>query len=516
MSSYRDRLINHYDGERIADALEASAGVNSTMSTLEKQIASMFAAKRTGKTWRTRFYKYATNQTSAGTKMDDNADMAIPTPATDSVEGVDPYLEYGVFQWMRCNYKRDDSDGFARPTALKGWPGYAEEGAVDVGTLRMTFWWNIEIHATYYDFVMSDVPQPGLVPWCDAVKIDADENKTVMPYFIESAFNSVTASDGLPRSQPGPSAYNQNYNEMITAYAKKGTGYHGAGASRNALQILWLAIKYATKNSQNYFAGCTDYNTQVAVALAETGVKRVLLPSGTTGFFAGGCVSVGDRGSNTTTDRHNNLLNNLCNRVKVASVETVTVNSTSYVALNLDIDSTIDTTTTCIVSTMPQWSGDTDHVIGIYDGSPRSNTNGKNSYRIGGIEYMNGQAVIASDVVMEFNSDYTKNIYCAERPTTHVANAHTNYKLVGKIRKAGDLFIGDEYIDLSTGCSVFGNPGGGDSVGVGDFIWGGGNGSGLREYYMGGYLGHARLAGAACVNCRYDLSNGNWDYGSCD
>lgn len=523
MSGYRDRLGNHQDHARIAAALEESSGIYSGMSSLEKQIARAFDEARTGKVWKTRFYKYATNNTSAGTKMLDNAGMEIPTPATDSVEGSDPYLKYGVFRWQRCNYVRDDSDGFARPTALKGWPGYKEEGAVDVGTLKMTFYWKYEEGATYYDIIMSDTPHPelGLVPWCDAVKIDADGNKTVMPYFIVSSYTSVIASDGLLRSQPGTPAYNQSYDNMVTNYAKKGAGYHGAPASRNGLWIIWNAIKYATKNSQKVMAGVSIYDSHIKVAAAESGVKRVLVAKASAGSFSTKCcVSITKTGAASTIDRQSADCHTTVDRAEIQLISTVTVSGTEYTALYLDVDSAFTTDTGMYVVTMPAKSGATDCVIGLYDGSPVSYSDGKHPIRMGGVEYQNGQYIVASDVVMEFQSDYSKNVYVAERPTKHVADAHTNYKLIGNIPNSGsgtDYWSGDKYGDLSTGAFFPASIGGGDSVGTGDRVYAGGaNTSGLREYLMVANLRNGSTSGACSVNCGSTLGDVYWTFSSAD
>lgn len=519
MSNWTDRIINHADGARIASALEKTAGTHSDLSTLEQQICEEFTAARTGKVFRTRFYKFATNSTSSGTKLLDNAGMANPTPATDTVEGSDAYLDYALFRWQRCNYKRDDSDGFARPTVLKGWPGYAETGAVDVGTLRMTFWWNFEVHATYYDITISDSPHPeyGLVPWIDAVKIDADGNKTVMPYFIVSSYNSVTASDGLLRSQPGTPAYNQSYNGMITAYQKKGTGYWGAGASRNALWIIWLAIKYATKNSQKVMAGVSSYDSHIKVAVAETSVKRVLVAKSSAGSFSTKCsVSITKTGAASNIDRGSADCHTTVDRAEIESIETVTVSGTEYTALNLDVDTDFTTDTGMYVVTMPAKSGATDCVLGLHDGSPISLTDGKHPVRMGGVEYHTGQYVCASDTVMEFQIDYSKNVYVAERPIKHVSGAHTGYKLIGNI-PAGDFWSGDDYMNLETGAAYPASKGSGEAVGNGDYVWGGGNNTaGLREYPMVANLGDGAYSGAAAVHCRFDLSNSNWYFASAD
>lgn len=503
---------------RIAAALETTAGTNKGFTALEQSIASQFTLMRTGKVYRTRFYRYSVNSTSAGTKLDDNAGL-VCKPSTDATEAQDDYAQIPVFQWLRCNYTRDASDGFAKPSVLEGLPGFAKEGAVDVGTLHPTFYWNVEEHDSYYDIIISDTEHTelGLVPWCEAIRADG----TIMPYWIESAYQSVTASDGLLRSQPGKApAYNQSYNNMIIAYQKKGAGYWGAGIARNTYAILMLAIKYATKNGQTVFAGCSNYNAQSRCAVAETGVKRVLLASQGP-FIVGGCVSVGVA-NGTNTDRGNSSMHSIADRVLVKSIETVTVSGTNYVALNLDIDSTITTTTDTYVSTMPQYTGTTDAVIGHHDGSLVSNTDQKHAFRIQGQEYMTGTAIICADAVMEFASDFAKKVYVAPRGTKHVADTHTGYALIGSIPatadgKNGDYWSGDVAFNRALGAYYPSTIGGGDSVGTGDRVWAGGAGaSGMRELYTLGYLWSGSFDGPCSVDCVYGLGAAGWSCGSCD
>lgn len=512
--------------ERLVAATERIAMIDgeSGLTAEEMSLASSFLAARTGKVWATKFWTFATNSTSTGIKLLDNADMADPTPATDTVEGVDPYLDYNVFRWWRCNYRRDD-DGTARLVAMEGWPGYKTRGAVDVGVLSPTFYWKVETNDAggYYTFYFSDSPHPelGLVPWCEAVKADG----TVLPYYIDSSYASVVASDGLLRSQPGAApAYNQSYSSQLTAYPKKGAGYHGSGISRNTLQIIMLAIKYATKNSQTKFTGCSSYNKQVTVALAEENVTRVLLPETESSFWlAGLCVSVGDNAeTGQPIDRNNAATHNIADRVLIKSVETVSVDGTSYYALNLDVDTPFSTTETTFVSSMPCWNGITDNVIGMYDGSPVSNSDGKHTYRIKGIEYLHGQAIIVANAVMALQSDYTADIYVAEKGTTRVnADIESVYKYVGTIPDGGEggnaFWIGDIGIDEATGAFYPKSVGTGNSVGCGDQCYGSNGGtSGYRELYTGGTLRNPSDAGSSCVHRWFGLANGYWAYGSAD
>lgn len=75
--------------------------------------------QRTGKVYQTKIWKFATNPTSTGEKLLDNAGLEF-VPSIDTVEGKDDYLNghYPLFEWCYCNYKRYD-DGTAYPVATE-------------------------------------------------------------------------------------------------------------------------------------------------------------------------------------------------------------------------------------------------------------------------------------------------------------------------------------------------------------------------------------------------------------
>lgn len=515
---YFDRLFNSAQGDRMLNFLNRIADVQDgaweDFSPLEKEIAQEFEAQRTGKVWRTRFYKFATNTTSAGTKLDDNAGM-VAEPSTDTTEGRDDYLEYAVFQWRHCNYTRE-SDGFAKPTALRGYPGFAMEGSVDIGSLNMTFYWTCHEGATYYDIIMSDTPHPelGLVPWIDAIRADG----TVMPYFIVSAYPSVTASDNKPRSQHGVPIYTHSHDGAIDAYQTKGAGYWGAGISRNTLQQIMLAIKYGTKNSQTVFRGHVDTgSSQPKCAVAETNVRRVLIASQGK-FYAGCCVSVG---SGSNTDRGQAGMHDIVNRARVTKISTVTINGTDYKALDLDIDADITTATSYTVSLMPTFSGETDLVLPGRDGSYLSNADGAHPYRIKGIEYAAGMYILATNAVLSFNADFSTDLLCWPHGSKPAKNTKTGYEMVGVIpaynANNDDYFVGDIAYDTEHGAWYPSAPGTGDSVGVGDKVYAGGNtASGLKEYLQGGSLRGGSPAGAGLLYRWAGLSGAFWYIASAD
>lgn len=491
----------------------ASKAEISAMPSLEQILSAEFALRRTGKVFATKIYRFAFNTTSMGERLRDSVGL-VCEPSTDTTVGQDDFITASpIFTYQRCNYVRDD-DGTARVTALEGSPTYRTTGACDVGNVYPTFYWGYDYRGTYDIYYMSDTEHPelGLIPWCEAIKADG----TVLPIYVHSYCSAGTASDGLLRSQPGLVPTQQSYNSMITEFQKKGTGYWGAGSERNLWGMLMLIIKYATKNVQKIFAGHSiTVNMYQVLAYAETGVKRVLIADNSKSFFAGACVSVGTKGNQ---DPNISTSYDIVNRAKVLSIENVTVNGTAYVALNLDVSATFDTATTYYVKMYPSFAGETDAVIGHYDGSYLSNTDGKHPFRIVGTEFMWGQAMVESNVVMEKDANGDWLQYFAPKGTKHVANAHTNYILAGKIPgSAEDYWSGD--IDVDTrGIMWPSTKGSSDSLGTGDRVWGPANGStgDLGERYAVGGLWAGSLVGFALVSLSSGLSYVSWDCGSCD
>lgn len=482
-----------------------------SLSTLEKQISAEFDSQRNGKIYATKLWKFATNQTSAGERLLDSKGKTC-TPSTDTVAGQDDFLnDSPIFQWMRCNYTRD-ADGTARLTALEGMPGYHTEGAYDVGTIAPTFYWKCEEHSDSQIIYMSDSPNYalGLVPFSLSVK-----DGMIMPYYIISSYPTVIASDGKARSQPGLAPdYNHSYNDYITLYQKKGAGYWGGGNSENLHAILFMIIKYATKNLQNIMRGCSDFTTQVKIAKAESNVKRVLVADRGR-FYEGGCVSVGD---GTQTDREYDAVHKIVNRARVKSIEEVTIDSVKYYALNLEIATTITTATNYTVTAMPCFSGETDSVIGRYDGSFLSNTDGNHTFRIHGVEYMWGQYVVICDTVLDKQGSGW-DVYVAPKGVAHVKDAHTNYTKEGTIpyNNGVDIYGGD--YGFSSRAYFIKTLGSSSSNGTGDIIYEGGTGVAdgtLREFLTLGALMTGAPAGLGVVRCWDRLGTRSWYLGSRD
>ena len=517
------------DAGKVPTVNDAGTGYE-LRGTFEKNISDYYAMRRTGKVYQTRVWKFAVNPTSAGEKLLDNAGLVFE-PSTDTEDGQDDYLngQNPMFEWVNVNYVRDD-DGAPRPTAIEGQADFKTSGAVDVGAMQMSFWYKIDASGEdYIDYYVSDTPHPelGLVPWPECVKADG----TVLPWCIGSKYISGEASDGLPRSQPGLKPIrNVSHNSMITTYQQKGPGYWGAGAVRNTFQILFNAIKGATKSSQTLYAGAASYNFQHA-ASAQREEKATYFPvtnSQANNIIVGAYVSVGYGSNNNdavNNDRGIATIHSYADDVKVLRIEDLDENNK---AVYLDIEEGFSTqpvaltdslSAPIIMSSMHWWSGATDSVRGHHDGSPGSNTDSKHPYRVQGREYAVGGYLVASDTVAWLNEDGSRTIYAAPKGTAHSNNDSTiqsTYKQAGTIPlnssgSVADYWVGDAGIDEDTGVWYPATQGSGSTQGCADMFYAGGDVTNtFREYLQCGHLWVGSSAGSCYLNLWNGLGNGGW------
>ena len=505
-------------------ASEATKAQEAALSAdnLHTTISAMFAAQRTGKVYSVNIPIFANNQSSTGEKTRDNTDL-VCKPSTDTDEGQDDYAEIPLFKWYNCNYVRED-DSFAKVTALEGMPDYKTEGAVDVGVIYPMMYYKRSIVGDHVETIVSDSPHPelGLKPFEAGIRQDG----TVMPYFILSKYYCGIASDGKLRSQPGlvPKRA-QSYQNMITNFGKKGTGYHGQTSHRETYAILMQEIKYATKSSQTIAQGCTQYNLQYAAAVkyAEEHTYFPVTASQAANVVVGSRVSVGYAGADNNIDRGVSSMHAYADEALITKIEDLG-DGNKAVYLDCNPFSTADVNGAKVyISTMHWHAGTTDSVIGHHDGSMGSNTNAKYPWRIQGLEFNVGGYSVNSDVVMNFMPDYSKDVYqCKPWDTrkTELADIQELYTKIGNVPAnsnvtGADLWIGD--IEVVNGTSFPSTQGSGNATGVGDIIYAGGTStSGLREYLRCGSLRSGSRAGLSSLGCGSSLSGANWDFVAAD
>lgn len=247
--------------------------------------------------------------------------------------------------------------------------------------------------------------------------------------------------------------------------------------------------------------GCNSYTSQEMAAVAETGVTRVILPKAkANNYIVGSYVSVGDIGSNTNKDRYYSYMHNLAYDVKVLKIEAIDdTNSAVYV----DAEPFNTTLTTCI-STMPWRTGSTDSVLGS-DGSPFSNTDNRNPFKIQGIETGYGAYEVLSNVFMDIVTDGDgtpkRDVYIcmdASLLTTDMNAAKTRYKKVAAqvaYTAASWKYISKCFVDPALGIMVPTETKAGSTTGFCNGLYTDSGTSGQREWLSVGTLSNGSVYG---------------------
>lgn len=512
-------------GETVVSNLQTEANkqiqnITAAGGGIENALSNFFALRRTGKVYTTRIYKYDTSTSPTGVKMNDNEGL-VRKPSTNTVIGQDDYREIGVFMHFPCNFTVDNK-GFNHVTALQGQPDFKKTGKVDVGEVTMSAWVGITDNPEYVDYHYSDSPNEalGLRPMGESINPDG----TISPFMIHGKYGAGDI-DGVPYSSVGLILANGSqkggkpvsYTGLIAYMRKKGSMYVGTTNWDLFYKQLMMIILYATTNSRSVMTGCNSYTSQEMATVAETGVTRVILPKAkANNYIVGSYVSVGDIGSNTNKDRYYAYMHNLAYDVKILKIEPVDdTNSAIY----LDTEPFNTTLTTCI-STMPWRTGSTDSVLGS-DGSPFSNTDNKNPFKIQGIETGYGAYEVLSNVFMDIVTDEDgtpkRDVYIcmdASLLTTDMNAAKTRYKKVAAqvtYTAASWKYISKCFVDPALGIMVPTETKAGSTTGFCNGLYTDSGTSGQREWLSLGNLSSGAIYGLWILNANNGVGNANWN-----
>ena len=511
-------------GETAVNNIQAEANkqiqnITAVGGGIENALSNFFALRRTGKVYTTRIYKYDTSTSPTGVKLNDNEGL-VRKPSTNTVIGQDDYREIGVFMHFPCNFTVDNK-GFNHVTALQGQPDFRKTGKVDVGEVTMSAWVGITDNPEYVDYHYSDSPNEALDlrPMGESINPDG----TISPFMIHGKYGAGDI-DGVPYSSAGLILANGSqkggkpvsHTGLIAYMRKKGSMYVGTTNWDLFYKQLMMIILYATTNSRSVMAGCNSYSMQEMAAVAETGVTRVILPKAkANNYIVGSYVSVGDIGSNTNKDRYYAYMHNLAYDVKILKIEPVDdTNSAIY----LDTEPFNTTLTTCI-STMPWRTGSTDSVLGS-DGSPFSNTDNKNPFKIQGIETGYGAYEVLSNVFMDIVTDEDgtpkRDVYIcmdASLLTTDMNVAKTRYKKVAAqvaYTAASWKYISKCFVDPALGTMVPTETKAGSTTGFCNGLYTDSGTSGQREWLSLGYLGGGAVYGLWILTAGTGVGNAYW------
>ena len=488
---------------------------------VENALSNYFALRRNGKVFTTKIYKWETSTSPVGVKMNANENM-VAEPSVGRTEGRDDYAQYGLFHHFTCNFSVDEN-GFNHVDALEGQIGFTKYGKVQVGEVTMSAWFGIEdtTEAVLYHYSDS---QTELTPY--PMKESVNPDGTISPFMIHAKY-AAGDIDGVPYSSKGLAPANGcqatqarnpvSYTGMITYMHKLGGHYCGTTSWDLFYRQLMMIIKYATTHSQSIMAGCTSYSNQNQNLVEETGVMRVVLTKAqAAGYVIGSYVSIGDVGSNTNKDRYFSYIHNKAYSVKVTKIEDV---DASNAAVYVDAPEAFDTTLTTWITTMPWHSGATDEVAGS-DGSPNSNTNGKDPYKIQGIETCIGAYEVLGNVVMDIvtgaDGNPARDVYVCEDASTlssNIATVRANYKkAIAQVAytAASWKYITEETTDQNLGIMIPTKVGGGSTTGFADALYTDTGTSGQREWLALGNLYNGAAAGLWLLAAYGGWSYTNW------
>ena len=489
---------------------------------VENALSNYFALRRNGKVFTTKIYKWETSTSPVGVKMNANENM-VAEPSVGRTEGRDDYAQYGLFHHFTCNFSVDEN-GFNHVDALEGQIGFTKYGKVQVGEVTMSAWFGIEdtTEAVLYHYSDS---QTELTPY--PMKESINPDGTISPFMIHAKY-AAGDIDGVPYSSKGLAPANGcqatqarnpvSYTGMITYMHKLGGHYCGTTSWDLFYRQLMMIIKYATTHSQSIMAGCTSYSNQNQNLVEETGVMRVVLTKAqAAGYVIGSYVSIGDVGSNTNKDRYFSYIHNTAYSVKVTKIEDVDDNNA---AVYVDAPEAFDTTLTTWITTMPWHSGATDEVAGS-DGSPNSNTNGKDPYKIQGIETCIGAYEVLGNVVMDIvtgaDGNPARDVYVCEDASTlssNIATVRANYKkAISQVAytAANWKYITEETTDPNLGIMIPTKVGGGSTTGFADGLYTDTGASGQREWLALGVLHNGAVAGLWFLSANFGWSGAYWD-----
>lgn len=507
-------FMSEKTGKRIAVALESMANMKdlkydeTTGEYTVEGITSMLDAYKTGLSYGVSIPK---GSATACTKIGANAGIANPTPGIVGRAADDPYTMLGPFVHFDVN-GHVDADGTPHVTAFEGDGRFRRDGSNgDVWVLAPVLWWLMDEEGEgSVSLSVCDSPAPGMTLQPQALLPDGNQR----PYMLYAKYVGVKGDDGLMHSYAGRKPWNRNvsHNSLITQCANASTGYSGKSIADDWYLKTMFLLKYATKHSQSVFYGCASYDVQCAPTVAEEGVTRVIVSKANADkLLVGSAVMLGTHTGNNDRNTASNF--DVFDGLRITKIEQYDdANSAVYI----DSPTTFDVATTYWLSTSPWFSGSLDAVEGDGTLSDAGRLNGKEPFKLQGIETMMGLLELLGDVIINgdaelgwepcVNYDSRNEATSVTANYTHtgkymVANSAANHHYPMYPSNAGGLLMGQ-------------GDGASQTTGLGDSQYTSALGTGTREWYGLGNLNSGGLAGLFYVIGTYALTYTYWHIGS--
>ncbi len=387
----KTHIADHETLERLAIALESMGAStvpiynDTTGRYTNASIAAWLAKMRDGKNYSVSIPK---GSSTACTKTGANAGIANPVPGTIGTPAIDPYVGRGPFIFFEVN-GGVDADGMPYVTAIDGDGRFSR--AEDTWIMAPVLYTSETETDDAVNLTVSDTRQGGLKRQPAALLPDGSQR----PYMLYAKYALSVDADGNPRSVSGkPVKRFVSHDTGVTLCKTATTGYSFRNSADDWYVKAMFLLKYATKNSQSVFAGCTGHTEQVNPTLAESNTTRVVIAASTAANIPVGSAMMLGTHTGTSTDRGMAYNYDVFTGAKVLKKVAVDDSST---ALYFDT-AAFSTETTYLLSTCPWNTGACDALEG--DGSPTRRTSGREPFVVQGIELGLGMYEVMGNVLL--------------------------------------------------------------------------------------------------------------------
>lgn len=503
--------------QRVATSLERIANQKepiwdeTTGRYTNQSITAMLAAQKNGLAYGVSIPK---GSAIACTKIGANAGIAAPTPGYIGSPAIDPYAQLGPFVHYDVN-GFVDADGTPHVTAIEGDGNFKRDGSNgNVWVLAPVLWWNMD--ETGNDAVtlsVSDTKLAGMSAQPQAYLPDG----SMRPYMLYAKYIGSNDGEGNMVSVSGAKPWSRNlsHNTLITACNNATTGYSGKSIADDWYLKTMFLLKYATKNSQSVFTGCTNYNYQYNPAVAEEGVTRVIITNAQAANLAvGSTMMLGTHtGTNPGNDRNTGVNFDVFDGLRILSITDYDENNK---AINFDTATTFDVATTYLLSTSPWFAGSLDAVEGDGTLTEAGRLNGHEPFVLQGIETNMGLLELLGDVILNGDATLGWQAYVNYDSKNEATSVTADYAATGKYLEAGSsaAYHYPLYPSNAGGLLLGQGTGGSSSTGMCDSQYTSALGTGAREWYGLGGLSIGAGAGLWYVNGGSGLTIASWIIGS--
>ena len=438
-----------------------------------------------------------------GTKLGSNAGIANPTPGWLGHPAVDPYTGLGPFAYVIGNLTVDD-DGSKHVTAIEGDGRFRRDGSNgSVFNIHLPIWesWS-ELPSSTVRYI-SDTRKSGmsLHPQC---YLPSGEQKPFMACAVYPL--GVNPHDGSAASVSGVRCRTRDvsHNSYITICGNASTGWSGKSTYDDWYAQVMFDMKYATKHSQSVFAGCSSYNLSYAVTVAESDTTRVIIAtSNAANLIVGSSVSLG------ASDHSNSVLS----ESRIIKVEAY---DDSNSAVYLDVTGTFTTTTSLKLSTGPWFCGSLDAVEGDGALTQAGLTNGREPFKLQGIELMHGMTEVLGNVIVANDGASGWTVYVNSDSRKESTSLTSDYVSTGLVlpTDATDSWKYPTHARYARGIHVGTDTGGSQATGLCDGHYTNKlETTGTREWLGLGDLVSGGNAGLRYVVAGVGLGSANWYIG---